>query len=178
MDINVKQQQEHAGGEQVSAVQDAAVRPYKLRKLQAKDITPMAKIIGRIGIDELISCYGDDDFTELMVKLKNRKSVVDRATGAGTVPEGNVIHLEDAKAGKDNSEFIVGVAVAARIANQVLLNLDRCSEEVYGLLGSLSGMSVAEIAGLELDVFIQMIAEVIRENNVVNFIRAAIKLLN
>ena len=38
-------------------------------------------------------------------------------------------------------------------------------------------MSVTEIAELDLDVFIQMIAEVIRENNVVNFIKDATKLL-
>lgn len=174
----MKHQQEPAGGEQAAVVQGTAAKPYKLRKLQAKDITPMAKIIGKIGIDQLISCYGDDDLTELMVKLKKRKNVVDRATGAGNVPKGSVIHLEDAKAGKDNSEFIVGVAVATRIANQVLLKLDRCEKEIYGLLASLSGMSAAEIAELELDAFIQMIAGVIRENHVVNFIRAAIKLLD
>lgn len=176
MDINLTQQQGPVGGEQVSAA-EAVVKLYKLRRLQAKDITPMAKIIGKIGIDQLISCYGDDDFTELMVKLKNRKNVVDMAAGAGAVPGESVIHLEDAKAGKDNSEFIVGVAVAARIADQVLLNLDRCEKEVYGLLGNLSGMSATEIAELDLDVFIQMITEVIRENNVVNFIKDATKLL-
>ncbi|MCM1193335.1 MAG: hypothetical protein NC123_16455 [Butyrivibrio sp.] len=141
-------------------------KPYKLRRLQAKDITPMAKIIGKIGIDEFISCYGDDDFTELMVKMKNRRSIVSRAAETA---EGDV--------GKDNSEFIVGVAVATRIANQVLMRLDRCEKEVYGLLGSLSGMSVAEVAELDLEVFIQMIVDIVRENNVVNFIKAAIKLL-
>lgn len=169
MDISLTQQQGSAGGEQAAVVQEETVRPYKLRKLQAKDITPMAKIIGKIGIDQLISCYGDDDFTELMVKLKNRKNIVSQAAEAAAQDAGS--------GGKDNSEFIVGVAVATRIANQVLLNLDRCEKEVHGLLGSLSGMSVTEIAELDLDVFIQMIAEVIRENNVVNFIKVATKLL-
>lgn len=159
MDINLAQQQEPAGGEQA--------KTYKLRKLQARDITPMAKIIGKMGIDQLISCYGDDDFTELMVKLNNRKNVVDRAAETGSAPGAGK---------KDNSEFIVGVAVATRIANQVLLSLDRCEKEVYGLLGSLSGMSAEEIAALDLDVFLQMIVDVIRENNFVNFIKAAKKL--
>ena len=36
--------------------------PYTMRKLQAADIPLFAKIIGKIGIDELISCYGDEDF--------------------------------------------------------------------------------------------------------------------
>lgn len=174
MDVNLMQQEpvkEGAGG------MEAPVKPYRLRRLQAKDITPMAKIIGKIGIDQLISCYGDDDFTELMIKLKARKKAVSRAVKEEAQGE-KVIQMDAVQTdsdGKDNSEFIVGVAVATRIANQVLLNLDRCEKDIYGLLGSLSGMSAEEIAGLDLEVFIQMITDVVRENNVVNFIKLAIK---
>ncbi|MCM1057733.1 MAG: hypothetical protein NC517_09010 [Firmicutes bacterium] len=191
MDGKMMQQQEHTSEERMQGlvatgaaaaqgtpVQEKPLKPYKLRRLQAKDISPMAKIIGKIGIDELISCWGDDDLTELMVKLKKRKSIVRQAAEAAAQEDGNVIQSADAgSGGKDNSEFIVGVAVATRIANQVLQRLDRCEKEVYGLLGSLSGMSAAEVAELELEVFIQMLVDIVRENNVVNFIRAAIKLL-
>lgn len=164
MDVNMIQQETAVEG-QASAVCDMPVKPYKLRRLQAKDITPMAKIIGKIGIDKMISCYGDDDFTELMIKLKNRKRRINEEAGTN-VPD------------KDNSDFIVGVAAATRIANQVLMNLDKCDKDLYGLLGSLSGMEADKIAELELNIFIQMIVDVISENNVVNFIKAAIKLLN
>lgn len=169
-------QQEPAGREQEPAARGMQGRPYKLRKLQARDISPMAKIIGKIGIDELISCYGDDDFTELAAKLRNRKKMVD-SMGSGQ-DGGDAVRMELAgNDNKDNSEFIVGLAVATRIANKVILNLDRCEKDVYGFLGSLSGMSAEEVAGLELEVFIQMIVDIFRENNVVNFIRAATGLL-
>lgn len=173
MEVNlVKQGAEDR--KQAANVQMAPVRSYTLRKLQAKDITPMAKIIGKIGIDQLISCYGDDDFTELIIKLKNRKKAVRRAAASETGEQ--VIQLEEVDAdSKDNSSFIVGAAVAVRIANQVMINLDRCEQEIYGLLGSLSGMSAGDIAELELDVFIQMLTDVVRENNVVNFIKAAVR---
>lgn len=162
-------------GERISAVPETKERPYTLRRLQAKDISPMAKIIGKIGIDELVSCYGDDDFTELMVKLKNRREMVTR-----TAEQNGDSILGSARTSskdKDNSEFVLGVAVATRIANRILMDLDRCEKEVYGLLGSLSGMSAAEVAELDLEIFIRMITDVVRENNVVNFIRAATKLL-
>ena len=55
---------------------DQTKRPYRLRKLQAKDIPVFARIIGRIGIDELVSCYGDEDFTELLLKMKHRKQLL------------------------------------------------------------------------------------------------------
>lgn len=164
---------------QAAVVQEISVKPYKLRRLQAKDITPMAKILGKLGVDQLISCYGDEDFTELMIKLKERKRAVSRASGEAAPGEEN-LRMEasqEAADSKDNSEFIVGAAVAVRIANQIMLNLDRCEKEVYGLLGSLAGMPAEEVAELDLEVFIQMIADVVRENNVVNFIRLATKLV-
>lgn len=165
------------GGEQISVVPEITEKPYTLRRLQAKDISPMAKIIGKIGIDELVSCYGDDDFTELMVRLKNRKEMVNRAAEQNGDSIFQMGPVRTSSKDKDNSEFVLGVAVATRIANRVLMNVDRCEKEVYGLLGSLSGMSAAEVAELDLEIFIQMIMDVARENNVVNFIRAATKLL-
>ena len=180
MEINVIQQKETTAGECVQALQGNLERPYQLRKLQARDISTMAKIIGKIGIDELVSCYGDDDFTELMVKLKNRKRIVDNEAGSAlqsemcAVPAGNLGTMPE---DKDNSGFIIGMAVATRIANQILMNLDKCEKEVYGFLGGLSGMPGEEIAMLDLDVFAQMIVDVVRENNVVNFIKAAAKFL-
>lgn len=168
-------QQEPVSRQPEAAAQEAPAKPYRLRRLATKDITPMAKIIGKIGIDQLISCYGDDDITELMIKLKNRKKAVSRATEAAGEKILQMKEDQEAASSRDNSEFIVGVAVAVRVANQVMMNLDKCEKEVYGLLGSLSGMSADEVAELDLEVFIQMITDVVRENNVVNFIKAAIK---
>lgn len=137
-----------------------AVRPYRLRKLQAQDIPEFAKIIGRIGIDELVSCYGDDDFTELLLKIQNRKK-----------------RMEETEPEVAGDEWIMGIAVATRIANKLLQNLDRCMGDVFGLLGRLSGMKEEEVAALDLDVFIMMVTDVITGNNIVNFIRAAIKFI-
>lgn len=174
--MDVKEvRQELVSSQLAGAAQEAPAKPYKLRRLAAKDITPMAKIIGKIGIDQLISCYGDDDFTELLVKLKERKEKVSRAAEAAGEKILQMKEDQETASARDNSEFIVGAAVAARIANQVMMNLDRCEKDIYGLLGSLAGMSAEEIAELDLEVFIQMVIDVVRENDVVNFIRVAIK---
>lgn len=139
--------------------------PYKLRKLQAADIPLFAKIIGKIGIDELMSCYGDDDFTDMLVKLKNRRQML----GGDDTGE------ESERAGND--QFILGAAVVTRIANKVILNLDGCMQEVFRLVGNLAGITAEEVANLDLDVFMAMIIKVITENNIGNFIRAAKLLL-
>ncbi len=138
--------------------------PYEMRKLKASDIPLFARIIGKLGIDELMSCYGDDDFTDMLVKLKNRRKVLGEGTGD-----------MDEKAGND--QFILGAAVVTRMANKVILNLDCCTQEVFKLIGNLAGITAEEVSGLDLDVFMTMIIKVITENNIGNFIRAARVLL-
>lgn len=140
--------------------------PYTMRKLQAADIPLFAKIVGKIGIDELISCYGDEDFTDLLVKLKNRRQALNEG---GTETGG------EKKASDD--QFILGAAVVTRIANKVMMNLDRCMQEVFHLIGNLAGITSEEVGNLDLEVFAAMIVRIIMENNVGNFIRAASALL-
>ena len=147
-------------------------RPYKLRKLQAQDIPAFAKIIGKIGIDELISCYGDDDITELLLKLKNRKNVLGEAE-----PDAQRLAGEEAETKATGDEWVMGIAVATRIANKLLQNLDQCMGDVFGLLSRISDMTQEEVAELDLDVFAMMITDVITGNNIVNFIKAAIKFI-
>lgn len=140
--------------------------PYTMRKLQAADIPLFAKIVGKIGIDELVSCYGDEDFTDLLVKLKNRRQML----GEGDTEAG-----EEKKTSDD--QFILGAAVVTRIANKVMMNLDRCMQEVFHLVGNLAGITSEEVGQLDLEVFAAMIVRIIMENNVGNFIRAASVLL-
>lgn len=139
--------------------------PYTMRKLRAVDIPLFAKI-GKIGIDELISCYGDEDFTDMLVKLKNRRQALSEG---GTESDG------EEKAAND--QFILGAAVVTRIANKVIMNLDRCMQEVFNLVGNLADITGEEVEQLDLEVFTAMIVRIIRENNVGNFIRAAMALL-
>ncbi len=147
------------------AVQALPDIPYKLRKLRASDIPLFARIIGKIGIDELMACYGDEDFTDLLVKLKNRRQML----GEDETGE------ESEKAGND--QFILGAAVVTRIANKVIMNIESCMQEVFRLIGNLAGITAEEAANLDLDIFMAMLIKVITENNIGNFIRAARVLL-
>lgn len=182
--INMEQEAYAAGQNGL----DQQERPYRLRKLQAKDIPVFARIIGRIGIDELISCYGDEDFTELLLKLKNRKQMlgdVESPHGQDILQQApsGVVPIKDAEeegsneSGSDNDTWVMGIAVTARIANKVIQRMDRCMEDIYSLLGGLSGLSPDEVSSLDLDVFLQMVTDVVTGNNFTNFIKAAIKFM-
>lgn len=146
--------------------------PYTMRKLQAADIPLFAKIVGKVGMDELISCYADEDFTDLLVKMKNRRQMLsegEAGSGGDTKSDGGKKTSDD--------QFILGAAVVTRIANKVILNLDSCMQEVFRLVGNLAGITSEEVGQLELEVFAAMIVRIIMENNVGNFIRAARALL-
>lgn len=160
----------------------AVKKPYKLRKLQACDIIPFAKIIGKIGVSEIISSYADEDFTELMIKLKNRKKRMnDEADPSGKLQTKEElleeIQTPSEKADDNIDAFVIGASMAARIANQLLLKMDCCMNEVFAFLGSLSGLSGDEVGHMDLDIFLQMVIDVITENNMVNFIRVAMKFI-
>ncbi len=142
--------------------------PYTMRKLQAADIPLFAKIVGKIGIDELISCYGDEDFTDLLVKMKNRR----RMLSEGDAGSGGDTESDGGKKASDD-QFILGAAVVTRIANKVMMNLDRCMQEVFRLIGNLAGITSEEVGKLDLEIFAAMIVRIITENNVGNFIKAA-----
>ncbi len=146
--------------------------PYTMRKLQAADIPLFAKIVGKIGIDKLISCYGDEDFTDMLINLKNRRQMLSKS-GAGS---GGDTESGGGKK-KSDDQFILGAAVVTRIANKVILNLDSCMQEVFRLVGNLAGITGEEVGQLDLEVFAAMIVRIIMENNIGNFIRAASALL-
>lgn len=136
--------------------------PYTMRRLRAEDIPLFAKIIGKIGIDELVSCYGDEDFTELLVKLKNRRQALGEKEPEDGESESSL-----------GDQWIMGVAVATRIANKVIMNLDKCMQEVFRLVGNLAGITGEEVGQLDLEVFATMVIKIITENNIGNFIKAA-----
>lgn len=151
-------------------------KPYHLRKLQARDLIPFAKIVGKIGIDEIFTCYADEDFTELIMKLKKRREQTRETLNSG-VAEFSGEGEKETEEKRDTDFFIVGAAAATRVANKILLNLECCMEEVFAFLGGLSGLSKDEVSELNLEIFLQMLVDIFTENDLVNFIRAAKKFI-
>lgn len=147
-------------------------KPYTLRKLQARDLVPFAKIIGKIGIEDIFSCYADDDFTELLIKLKKRRELTREMQDTGSAdPYG------EEKRAKDTDTFVVGAAAVTRVANKILLNMECCMEDVFSFLGGLSGLSKEEVGELDMEIFLQMLIDIFTQNDLVNFIRAAKKFI-
>ena len=92
-----------------NVVEMATEKKYTLRKLEAKDIAPMASILSKIGLKEVKNCFSPDD----MKAIAGGESGIE-AVGA------------------------VGVSVAFEIAGVILSNYERCQNDVFSFLASLS----------------------------------------
>lgn len=122
-------------------------KAYALRNLEAKDIAPMASILSKIGIKEIKDCFNSEDI----------KSLTD---------------------GKTTEEAIgaVGIAVMFDIVGVILGNYEKCQNDIFKFLASLSGKDIKQIESLPLDTFTEMVIDVVRKEEFVDFIKVVSKL--
>ena len=123
-----------------------AVEPekkYELRKLEAKDIAPMASILSKIGIKEIKGC-----FSHVMTDGKNT----------------------------EESIAAVGAAVMFEMAGVILGNYEKCQNDIFRFLSSLSGMDMKQIESMPLDTFAEMVIDVISKEEFKDFMKVVSKL--
>lgn len=130
-----------------NVVEMATEKNYTLRKLEAKDIAPMASILSKIGLKEVKNCFSPDDMKAI-------------AGGDGSI----------------EAVGAVGVSVAFEIAGVILSNYERCQNDVFKFLASLSGMDIKQIETLPLDTFTEMVIDVVRKEEFADFIKVVSKL--
>ena len=122
-------------------------KAYALRKLEAKDIAPMASILSKIGLKEVKNCFSPDDMKAI-------------AGGDGSI----------------EAVGAVGVSVAFEIAGVILSNYERCQNDVFSFLASLSGMDKKQIESLPLDTFTEMVIDVVKKEDFKDFMKVVSKL--
>lgn len=131
---------------------------YNLRKVNATDIFTVTTIISKIGIREFKNCLKGEETVNLIGNLFN----------------------QDDKENKQNNDAAlsaVGLSVVFDIIGVVLGNMEKCKDDIFALLSSLSGINKKEIATLDGEVFMDMLLQAFQDNSKV-FIGVASKLLN
>ena len=127
---------------------------YSLRKVNATDIFTVTTIISKIGIREFKSCLKGEDTINLINSLVNEN-----------------------KENNDAALSAVGISVVFDIVGVILANLEKCKDDIFTLLSSLTGINKKDIATLDGEVFMDMMLNAITDNSKV-FIGVASKLLN
>ena len=119
---------------------------YIFRQLEAKDVFPMFKILGKIGINEFTECFGK----EAVQKMLNT------ATGEGGMKE---------------LQTMVGASVILEMVNVIIGNLPKCEQEIYQLLSSTSNLTVDQVKKLGFATFFEMVIDFIKKDEFKDFIK-------
>lgn len=131
-------------------------KPYKFRKLSADDVFLMTKIIGKIGIREFKSCFQDETLGKLIGKFTNK---------------------DNKNADVDDNALYALAGVALLPAIDIILgNLDKCKEDIFTLLSSVSGMKVKDIRE-DAILFMEMLIDFFKKPEFPDFMKVVSKLL-
>ena len=125
-------------------------KSYELRELQSADIFLLSKIISKIGVKNFKKAFSNDEIREARTKVQ----------------EG------------DNEKLIeeVGLTVMVEIVDIIVNNLPDCENELYQFLANVSGLKKEKIQKLGIATFMNMIVDVIKKPEFLDFFKAASRL--
>jgi len=136
----------------IEAAETVSEKLYTFRELGATDIAPMCKIIGKIGIPEFGKCFQADSVLNLVNELKSKSS--------------------------KNLTDIAGIQVMLEIATVVITHIPDCEDDIFGLLASVSGLTVDKIKTFKLAEITQMIVDFCKKEEFKDFIKVVSALFN
>lgn len=114
-------------------------KAYVLRNPKADDIFLMFRILTKVGVKNIKSCFESDEVKNAMKLL---------AVNGGKEGEAELSS--------------VGMLVAVDVACVIMEHLDNAKNDIYAFLGRLSGMDVKEIAAMNAGDFAEMLIDVVK----------------
>ena len=145
--------------EDAEATEDVQeIKPYTLRNPKATDIAAFLKLFSKLGVKDFKDSFSGNEFKELIAKEREK--------------------LAGDEDDEDISKFLenVGVGLAFELADVILAKLLDCQREIFVCLAKLSGMTVDEVADLDLSVFTQMLYDVVTLPGFTDFIKVVSRL--
>ena len=125
---------------------------YTLGKFKAGDVFTMATLLSKIGLGKMANGFGKDNIMQIVNENKGKK--------------------------KDELAAFTGMQMVLTIAEIILANMDKCEDEIFRLLSSVTGASVDELKELDAEVFVELITDVIQCQQFKDFFKVASRLLN
>ena len=142
--------------EDAEATEDVQeIKPYTLRNPKATDIL---KLFSKLGVKDFKDSFSGNGFKELIAKEREK--------------------LAGDEDDEDTSKFLenVGIGLAFDLVDVILTKLSDCQREVFVCLSHLSGMTVDEVADLDLSVFTQMLYDAVTLPGFADFIKVVSRL--
>lgn len=138
----------------VPTVEPERVKPYTFRNLNSTDLFPMIKIIGKIGLDELTTIFDGDALKAVIEKFKSKKDNADT---------------------NEDVSLLLGLNVSLKLVNKIIEHIPDCESDIYNLLAGISGMSVDAVKTLDIDIFMEMLLDLVTKEEFKRFFKVASK---
>ena len=126
---------------------------YEVRRLCAKDVFPMSRVISKIGVNEFKQAFDPDVIATAVNKLTGQEGKKD-----------------------DTTATIIGVGVALDMLNIVLGNLGKAEHEIYVFMAGPLQMTPEQVEDLPLDDFTELIYEIFTSPEFGGFMKVVSKL--
>lgn len=128
---------------------------FKIRKLNSTDIFPMCSIISKIGVGQFKDCFsGYTTFNNLTDTL-----------------DGGEATAED----KEERITAIGMAVMFDVAGIVLGNLNKCQNEIYLFLSSITDISEEELKAMPPGDFAEIVIAFFKKEELKDFMKVVSK---
>lgn len=127
---------------------------FELRGLKSCDMFPMFTILSKIGFKDLKNSLSPEAIQNMMEAFNGNE--------------------ED----KDAQTTFLGFSIIMDVVEIIMKNLPSCEKEIYSLLASLSGMTVKEIADLDMVTFTEMVIAVVQKDEFKDFFKVVSRLFN
>lgn len=125
---------------------------YELRNPQASDLFVVSKIIKTVGIRNIANCFKSEEI---------------EAFKAEFVDKGIPMTEED--------EYKAGMIAMTAIGELVFEKLDLVQDEIFTFTSNLSGMTIAQVASMDIVDFAEMFMEIIKNPKFADFIKVVLK---
>ena len=146
-----------------------AVKPYTFRKLGAKDIVPMTRIIKNIGLKEFRTFLEGDGIDKIMMMFKSKSA--DEASDEVTAPSADEASDEVTAPNDEKSIEAIGLSLALEVADIVFTNLEKCENDIFAFLASVAEMDVDDVRKLDLATFAEMVIDFFKKDEFKDFFK-------
>ena len=120
---------------------------FELRKLKSEDMFLMFGILSKIGFKDL----------KELVTVEKMKAMMSTFNGE---------EAED-----EDMTAMFGMTIIMDVVGIIMKNLPFCKNEIFSFLSALSGLTVEEIADLDMATFTEMIIAVIKKDEFKDFFK-------
>ena len=154
--------------------EEEEIKPYTMRKLSSKDLSPMLKVLKKINFKKLKDVFKEIDL-ESIISASTENSVLELDNE--NISEGNIEETSGDLAEKNNLKGInfeeIGKDIMFDLFPIILDSLDEAIPEINKLLAGIIEQDVNVVENMDLGTYFNLLYDFIRKEEFVDFIKVA-----